>query len=432
MMANGQNIAASALSEVRQSIMEILQRPRAMQFSDIQMPSLPLRLLEGSDFLHLLRMTNTAYVLGKIWVPSRYVSWAPFPPSRTDTVQQSRPKPPKPSAKRKRDLDDDHDRPLVSGRTIARPRPKTHEIRRQFKERYAVDLSQNVFIGLCAYLQTVVAKGYSVPVTAWDAFVSAYISFPHAQREIAEEQARLQQDSVPAYHVWFEQESHGHETHHRIMNTQVLEELSQECQYFFLRARLAYDVIVAQSTPLTAGRSDLASKAESNSDPTLEVHPPSRHQDRADLAAGGEASGLARSRFSGLKIDHGGRLVNLAGFPSGIGTPDVGKRTKHPWTPDEDAILIEYVMAAQEYGDVPPQQPFQELENLVGAHPLPVRWYLSDALTVPSASVAFVAISLRIPSEQSSSRAVEPTPTPTPTPSLTWPRPLGQCFSDQR
>jgi hypothetical protein len=79
---------------------------------------------------------------------------------------------------------------------------KTQHTFDRFKSRYALTLTKEAFIGLCAYLNSLLVWGFEASTVDLDGFIVCYTVFESGLQTLYTQHASVEQWQLPAYHQW--------------------------------------------------------------------------------------------------------------------------------------------------------------------------------------------------------------------------------------
>ncbi|KAL2414205.1 hypothetical protein ABEF95_003937 [Exophiala dermatitidis] len=128
----------------------------------------------------------------------------------------------------------------------------------RFQEDYNIPLSQNVFIGLCAYLSALLTWGFEASPVDLDRFIVCYSIFESCLPQLYTQSAHAEKASLPAYHQWLNDASSAliraqafnsdtAEGRGLILSEQTLREIWRENPFAFLHAEMSLQRIAADA-----------------------------------------------------------------------------------------------------------------------------------------------------------------------------------------
>lgn len=103
------------------------------------------------------------------------------------------------------------------------------------RSKHQIQLSEATFLGLCAYLHSLVRWGYHIPTSAYDAFVCCHSRFV---TELASNHTE-----IPAYHFWFTEQKLHLDRKGSVLDEQTLIEIASEHPYTFVYTEACLDII---------------------------------------------------------------------------------------------------------------------------------------------------------------------------------------------
>lgn len=112
---------------------------------------------------------------------------------------------------------------------------------------YEIKIPLPQFVGLCGYLCVLLRWGWHIKTVDMDAFVQMYQHFENALCEFEEDQSRLNEPAIPAYHQWFLEQPRDAFSH-RVLDEKTLRQLWRENHYEFLRAELSLIHIIKNNS----------------------------------------------------------------------------------------------------------------------------------------------------------------------------------------
>ncbi|KIV81526.1 hypothetical protein PV11_03704 [Exophiala sideris] len=135
------------------------------------------------------------------------------------------------------------DRPIEMDRDLS----FTWSVYERLNEKYGKRVPLDQFVGLCAYLCTLLRWGWHVRSLDLDAFVQLYPEYETVLSLLEFAQCELDTIEIPSYHHWFTVQ--GREAFGEgIINEGTLRRLWQENHYEFLRAELSLEHIIRSSS----------------------------------------------------------------------------------------------------------------------------------------------------------------------------------------
>lgn len=131
--------------------------------------------------------------------------------------------------------------------------PLTARYYLDFQRVHSIEISERQFVGICAYLYTLLHWNYKIDADQLDLFITYYETFTAWLPYLEDQQLSSTRPQIPSYHQWFDQEMkrnaecRSKEEDHRteaILTKQTLESVQEENPLIFLRTRLSMECMV--------------------------------------------------------------------------------------------------------------------------------------------------------------------------------------------
>lgn len=119
---------------------------------------------------------------------------------------------------------------------------KTGDIYRRFQSIHKAEFSQATFLGICAYLYTLVRWEYLIPTAAFDEFLCSHSTFVDDLDVIV-----TQRDCIPAYHHWFTEHRLHHSRPGGILDGDLLCDIATEHPYTFAYTEASMELIAKKA-----------------------------------------------------------------------------------------------------------------------------------------------------------------------------------------
>lgn len=126
-----------------------------------------------------------------------------------------------------------------------------------FQQLHSIEMTEKQFVGLCAYLYTLLKWGYTIHVGQLDSFITYHETFIAWLPYLEERQISSICPQIPSYHQWFNQEmdrinklelrqeeEEEDEDTQVILTESTLREIRKENPLIFLRTSLSLECMV--------------------------------------------------------------------------------------------------------------------------------------------------------------------------------------------
>ncbi|ETI26603.1 hypothetical protein G647_10417 [Cladophialophora carrionii CBS 160.54] len=134
------------------------------------------------------------------------------------------------------------------------PPPVTDAVYKEFCALPSFDLSRSHFVGLCAYLYTILSWGYATSTVRLDAFIRGSSAYHDYLGRFHGDDTGSTVRRVPSYHQWLSDHGPERVEHPRgtIMSESRLRDIARENPFDFVYAelRLGYLAVVNRGTLL--------------------------------------------------------------------------------------------------------------------------------------------------------------------------------------
>ena len=119
---------------------------------------------------------------------------------------------------------------------------KTGDIYHHFQLKYQADFSQATFLGICAYLYTLIRWEYQIPVSAFDNFLCSHSTFVHDLDGMVSPPPHF-----PAYHHWFTKHKLHESQSGEVLDGDSLYDIATEHPYTFAYTEASMELIAKKA-----------------------------------------------------------------------------------------------------------------------------------------------------------------------------------------
>lgn len=133
---------------------------------------------------------------------------------------------------------------MASG-ALAEPQ-HTAALYAQFVDHYQLDMSQQRFVGLCAYLHVLLMKGFAMKLEELDRFICSYSGYELHLPGLEEDQMQVNASTIPSYHDRFRDDDSLNQRPLFLLTEQSLRQVWDEHPHTFLDARASLDHIAKE------------------------------------------------------------------------------------------------------------------------------------------------------------------------------------------